>query len=239
MNFFSSIFLAPLPSLIWLSFYLRKDKHPEPNRLVIKIFFLGVLIVPLAGISEWLFSLVSEKFSFLGTIFVLVVAFAAIEEILKYLVVKFGILKNPEFDEPVDAMIYMIIAGLGFAAAENIYLISQIPLENESVIQTLEFLTSRFLGATFLHALACGIVGYFLAVSLLIGSRLKKVFVWGGMLAATLLHSIFNYIIILNSSGEINDMTRNLFLIITLVSGAFIVSLMFKKVKKYRSICKI
>ena len=42
------------------------------------------------------------------------------EEVAKYLIIKIRILRDPEFDEPIDAMIYMIIAGLGFAALENI-----------------------------------------------------------------------------------------------------------------------
>ena len=239
MNFLTPIILAPLPSIIWLSFYLRKDKNPEPNRLIIKIFFLGALVVPLAGILEQLFFLVSEKISILNKIVIIVVVFALIEELMKYLVVRFGILKNPEFDEPIDAMIYMIIAGLGFAAAENIYLLSQIYPQNQYFLETLEFLTTRFLGATFLHALACGITGYFLAASLLVKLKLRKIFVTGGILAATLLHSIFNYIIILNSRGEISGMERNFSLMIILVSAAIVISLMFKRVNKYRSICKI
>jgi RsiW-degrading membrane proteinase PrsW (M82 family) len=239
MKFLIPILLAPLPSIIWLSFYLRKDKHPEPNKLIIKIFFLGVLIVPLAGILEQGFFLGTEKFSFLDKLAIVVVAFAFIEEFMKYLVVRFGILKNAEFDEPTDAMIYMIITGLGFAAAENIYLLSQIYPQNQYFLETLEFLTTRFLGATFLHALACGITGYFLAASLLVRSRARKIFVTGGIIASTILHSIFNYIIILNSQGEIDSMERNLCLLIILVSAAIIISLMFRKANKYRSICKI
>jgi len=239
MKFIAAIILAPLPSLIWLSFYLRKDKHPEPNRLIIKIFLLGVIIVPLAGILEQGFFLGTEKFPFLNKLILIVVVFAFIEELMKYLVVKFGILKNAEFDEPIDAMIYMIIAGLGFAAAENIYLLSQIYPQNQYFLETLEFLTTRFLGATFLHALACGITGYFLAASLLIRSKIRKIFTAGGIIAATILHSVFNYIIILNSQGEIDGIERNLCLLIILVSTAIIISLMFKKANKYRSICKI
>lgn len=239
MNFLTPIILAPLPSIIWLSFYLRKDKNPEPNRLIIKIFFLGVLSVPFAGILEQLFFLASEKYSFLSKVVVVVTVFALIEEFLKYLAVRFGILKNAEFDEPVDAMIYMIIAGLGFAAAENIYFLSQIHSQNQHFLETLEFLTTRFLGATFLHALACGITGYFLAASLLVRRGLRKIFLTGGIIAATLLHSIFNYIIILNSQGEIDAVGRNISLFVVLAVAAIIISLMFKKIIKYRSICKL
>src|SRR4030042_869630 len=233
------LLLAPLPSIIWLAFYLRKDKHPEPNRMVIKTFLWGILMVPIAWFLELGLSFVAEEEIFLNKLLFIIVGFALIEEILKYLVVRFWVLKNPEFDEPVDAMIYMIISALGFAAAENIYLLSQMHPSTLSLISTIEFATSRFLGATFLHALASGIAGYFLAASLLITSKVRKILIGGGLLAATILHSLFNYIIILSSQGIIDDMMGNFNLLFFLVVLVLIISKMFKKIKKYRSICKI
>lgn len=239
MKFLLCLILAPLPSIIWLAFYLRKDKHPEPNRMIVKVFMLGILMVPLAGLLEQGFFLGLEKISLINKIAFLVIGFALIEELLKYLVVRFSVLKNSAFDEPVDAMIYLIIAALGFAAAENIYLLSQAQLTQMSIVSILEFITTRFLGATLLHALTSAIIGYFLAVSLLITSKIRKIFIWGGLLGGTILHSLFNYIIILNSQSIINTGERNLYLLILLVSMALIVSLMFKKINKHRSVCKL
>ena len=238
MKILLCLILAPLPSIIWLAFYLRKDKHPEPNRMIIKIFLLGALVVVAAGFLEFATSFAS-KIIYLNKIWFIVISFALIEEILKYLVVRFGVLKNPEFDEPVDTMIYMIIAALGFAAAENIYLLSQIHPQEIPLASTLLFITTRFLGATFLHALASAIAGYFLAASLLITSKIRKILIGGGILAATILHSIFNYLIILNSRQLINDAERNIYLVILLGGMAIMVSFMFKKINRYRSICKI
>ena len=238
MKILLCLILAPLPSIIWLAFYLRKDRHPEPNRMIIKIFLLGALVVVAAGFLEFATSFAS-KIIYLNKIWFIVISFALIEEILKYLVVRFGVLKNPEFDEPVDTMIYMIIAALGFAAAENIYLLSQIHPQEIPLASTLLFITTRFLGATFLHALASAIAGYFLAASLLITSKIRKILIGGGILAATILHSIFNYLIILNSRQLINDAERNIYLVILLGGMAIMVSFMFKKINRYRSICKI
>jgi RsiW-degrading membrane proteinase PrsW (M82 family) len=239
MRLLLCLILAPLPSIIWLAFYLRKDKHPEPNKMIIKIFLLGALMVPLAGLLEQGFFIGLEKLSLLEKIALLVIGFALIEELLKYAVVKFGVLKNPAFDEPIDAMIYLIIAALGFAAAENIYLLSQLYPTEMPIPVALEFVTTRFLGATFLHALASAIVGYFLAASLLITSKIRKLLVWGGLLGGTALHSVFNYIIILNSQLIIDASERNFYLLVLLIGMALIVSLMFKKINKYRSVCKI
>jgi RsiW-degrading membrane proteinase PrsW (M82 family) len=239
MKLLLCIFLAPLPSLIWLAFYLRKDKHPEPNRMVVKIFLIGAVMIALAAIFEQGFYLGLKELKLVEKIILLVIGFAFIEELLKYLVVKFWVLKNPEFDEPVDAMLYMIIAALGFAAAENIYLLTQMsPLKIE-IAETIEFIATRFLGATFLHALASAIMGYFLAASLCVQSKIRKIFKSFGLIIATVLHSIFNYIIILNIDEQIDAMQRNIIVFILLFGSAIMVSLMFKKINKFRAVCKL
>jgi len=240
MKLLFCLILAPLPSLIWLAFYLRKDKHPEPNKMIIKMFVLGILMVPLAGLLEHGIFIGLEKISLLGRIGVVVVLFAFIEELLKYLAVKFGILRNAAFDEPVDSMVYLVVVALGFAAAENIYLLIQAFPTDIPIGYALEFLATRFLGATFLHALASAIMGYFLAASLLITSKIRKILIFGGLIASTILHSLFNYIIILNSQGIISTAERNFYLIILLLGMAIMVSVMFKKLNKRRkSICKV
>ena len=43
MPFSIYIIFGLAPSIIWLLFYLRKDSHPESNRMVLKIFFYGML----------------------------------------------------------------------------------------------------------------------------------------------------------------------------------------------------
>src|SRR3989344_2683483 len=120
--------LGFIPSLAWLSYYLRKDCHPEPRYLIARVFFMGILIAPLAVLAQWLFSQIgltfSASFSISDSIVFFIIA-AFIEETVKFLAVKYTVLHNSKFDEPVDAMIYMIIAGLGFAAVENILVMFQ------------------------------------------------------------------------------------------------------------------
>jgi len=49
-----------LPSIIWLSFYLRKDAHPESNRMVLKIFLYGMLAALVAIVLEKAFQKTSS-----------------------------------------------------------------------------------------------------------------------------------------------------------------------------------
>ena len=116
MNLPLIIFFGLAPSIIWLLFYLRKDAHPESGKMILRIFFWGMVITLIAafveiGIEKALdagktFANLSEAQSglFLPSLYSLLYGFlgiALVEEFLKYLVVKEKVLNNPEFDEPV------------------------------------------------------------------------------------------------------------------------------------------
>ena len=246
------IFFGLAPSVIWLLFFLRKDAHPESNRMILRIFFWGMLVaLPVIfieiGISERLLKLnLPPIFIFILYWFI---GIALVEESFKYLVVRDKVLKHSEFDEPVDAMLYMIIAALGFSALENILVL----LPGESPPLFLETITTssfRFVGATFLHALCSGTLGYFLALSFLKTKKRLRLLALG-LGIATILHSLFNISIIgIETSFVVqNDelvivnfplfISSIIFLIIILVGLAFFVSFGFKKLKKLSSVCKI
>lgn len=239
MSYSFYIVLGVLPSIIWLLFYLRKDSHPERKSVVIKIFFYGMLVAIPAiflekGIFETIFN--SSIFSifppFLIMIFNTFIGVALVEEGLKYLVVKKKVLRNSEFDEPIDALLYMIIAALGFAALENILVL--FPLGTKFFIkEALSISIFRFLGATFLHALCSGTIGYFLALSLFETKNRTK-FLIAGLGISTLLHGLYNFSII-NMKGNL----RILIPIIILISLSIFISFGVKRLKKMKSVCKI
>jgi len=222
--------LGFLPSIIWLLFYLRKDVHPESNQAILKVFFYGMLIAFAAIFLEIGFKKISSNL-----LLYLFVGGALVEEYLKYLVVKLEVLRSSELDEPIDIMLYMIIAGLGFAALENILiLINEHPFLE--LPKTLEISTLRFLTATFLHALCSGIVGYFLAISFFNLKKQKK-FLLMGLGIAIALHGSYNLSII-----KIDDWKKFIspvIILIILIGAAWFVSLGFKKLKRLKSICKV
>ena len=239
MNYLFYIFLGLLPSIIWLCFFLRKDAHPESNRMILKIFLFGMLAtLPIIAFALWLellgFFEIIAGFLVLPILILIFHIFfwATAEEILKYLVVRGKVLSDPEFDEPVDAMLYMIIAGLGFAAAENILILFRVHPFLE-LPEILLLITLRFLGATFLHALCSGIFGYFLVLSFLETKKRTRFFL-AGLLTATFLHGLYNFSII-----EIEGNLGFIIPVIILISLAISISLGFKKVKKLKSICKL
>ena len=229
------IIFGVLPSIIWLLFYLRKDVHPESNRQVIKIFFYGMIIaLPAILLEMGIFRISSElKFSpVLLSILNIFLGVALVEEFLKYLVVREKVIHHPELDEPIDVMLYMIIAALGFAASENILILFSLG-PTFLFGETFSISVFRFLGATFLHALCSGALGYFLALSFFeLKNRVK--FLILGLGIATLLHGLYNFSI-MKLEGNLSFLIP-LFILIGL---AIFFAFALKRLKKLRSVCKI
>ena len=237
MNYLFYIIFALVPSVIWLLFFLRKDAHPESNRMILIVFSLGILAaLPAALVEMGAFQILLDfiKSSILFSILSIFLGVALVEEVFKYLVVKEKVLSDPEFDEPVDSMLYMIIAALGFAVTENLLILS--PISGPPQFQFFETLTIsafRFIGATVLHALCSGTLGYFMALSFLKTKERIKLLVFGFSLVI-ILHGLYNFSIM-----EIEGYLRFLIPVTILVGLTSFVSLGFKRLKKLASVCKI
>jgi len=241
MNLPICIIFAVLPSIIWLLFYLRKDVHPESVKMILKIFCWGmILALPAVLLEEGFAELLKEglfKFKIDIPVFLFLIlgdflGVAFIEEFLKFLVVRGHVLKNPEFDEPLDAMLYMIIAALGFAAIENILILFSFA-PDFLIGKVFPIYAFRFLGATFLHALCSGLVGYFLALSFFETKKRGKLILMG-LTIAVFLHGLFNFSI-MYSEGNLKVLIPALIII----SLAVFLTFAFKRLKKIRSVCKI
>lgn len=234
MSYSLAIIFGILPSIIWLLFYLRKDVHPESNQMVIKIFFFGMLVALPVTFLERVFQILVKLNLPLVYLTILSTSLGAplIEETMKFLVVKEKVLKSAEFDEPIDALLYMIIVALGFAASENILIL----LDSGSKLllpEALEISTLRFLGATFLHTLCSGTVGYFLALAIFeTKKRLRLISL--GLLISITLHGLYNFSIM-----EIEGSLKVLILLAILIGLAIFLTFGSRRLKKLASICKI
>lgn len=224
------VVLGLTPSLVWLSFYSRKDCHPEPKNLLAQTFLMGIIISPIAILLQFGFSQLASTVTGISqattqdSSYFFVWA-AAVEEAMKFYAIRMLILRNPEFDEPIDAMIYMITAGLGFAAMENILVMFRVFPDGTQV--TLATWALRFTGATLLHALSSALLGYFLAMSWFFRDHRKKMIVIG-FIMATIFHFTFNIFL----SSFDNRLTSLIYSTSLLLVMAFLVSILFDKIKE-------
>lgn len=244
MNYIFYIILGLAPSFIWLLFYLRRDRHPEPKAMVLKIFLWGALMGPAAILlqltARWFCQPTLGWSYFLATLgqgdyryFLNIILFAPIiEEYLKYSVVKRHVLSDSTFDEPMDAMLYLVISALGFAAVENLLNIFLMP--DLTLKAALSQSIARFLSATFLHTLASGLLGYFLALSLL-NLKKKKIILLGGFLLAVVFHGFYNYLAWLLDFNKFFSLA----LAALLIAMGLLISWQFYRLKNQLSICKI
>jgi RsiW-degrading membrane proteinase PrsW (M82 family) len=210
-----------LPAFVWLAFFLKSDPHPEPKKKIAFTFLFGILSTIPALFFEYL---VFKTDLFFRNIFLFMFFVALFEEIFKFLGAFFANKKNLYFDEPLDAMIYMISAALGFATVENLLLVvKELPFMTfYTFFDALNIISLRFIGATLLHALSSALLGYYWALSHF--KKEKRKIIWG-FLCAIFSHFIFNTIALKNN----NPSFASIFFLVVI---AFFVIADFEKLRK-------
>jgi RsiW-degrading membrane proteinase PrsW (M82 family) len=187
-----------IPALIWLFFWLREDsKHSEPKLLILRTFVFGMISVLLVLPYQ---SLVDGRFP--GSTALAFLLWAALEETFKFGAAYFGGLRSKEDNEPIDPIIYMITAALGFVALENALFILR-PLIDGDVSTSILTINMRFLGANLLHIVSSGLVGAALAISFYRSEGIRVQFVLIALIIATIFHTAFN--LLLMSSTDIGS----------------------------------
>ena len=111
------LILGLLPSFAWLIFYLEEDPHPEPKPLIFETFLAGALITFIVLGFQTVFNDWAGGFGIAQYGLLSFLVLSAIEEIFKFGAARLVIDKHAkDFDEPVDAMIYLVVAALCFSA---------------------------------------------------------------------------------------------------------------------------
>lgn len=231
------LIIGLLPSFVWVYFFIREDEaHPEPKRLLLYAFLAGAastffVIGPQTALNDILEEFGIRQYSFASFMFL-----GAIEEVFKFLAVYIAVARRKDFDEPVDAMIYMIIAALGFAAVENVASVFSQANEIFGGERTIEVASLRFIGATLLHSLSSAFVGYYWGMAMkkikegaaMVEKRAFWSYVIEGIGIGTLLHAIFNSLILIYGP-------ETLVATAVLVAAAFFVLNDFEKLKSISS----
>lgn len=198
MGILAIIVLAFAPGIFWLWYFYKKDKlEPEPKQLVVKTFFLGMLVAIPVVLAELPFGN--------SELLLAVIAAPIIEEYAKYFVVRRTVYKNVEFDEPLDGIVYAAAAALGFASAENaVYLVAayvgpQEFLESSEPISALGVVLTVFAIRALLsvpgHVLFSSMWGYALGQAKFAPGERGRALIRNGLILAFVLHGLFNFLL--------------------------------------------
>ena len=184
-----------LPVLFWAWYHYHKDRHlPEPVSHLVIAFALG-------GVAYWIGKQLYTGLGYLDLrydAFLLadtdrfrlflyaILAIGPIEELAKLIPFLLVIRHFPEFDEPIDGIIYASFIALGFAAVENYF---YLPLVTSG-----EALARGFAGPV-VHIVFASIWGYYVGRACLDGKRLLPTAA-AAVAVTALLHGVYDYLVI-------------------------------------------
>jgi RsiW-degrading membrane proteinase PrsW (M82 family) len=224
------VILALIPALIWLRIWRGKQTTKRGRRYMLLAFGLGALSVFPVFLVHWIWhtfpqtdiiNLITQtQVTAKQKVIILFTVVAIVEEIAKFLVV-LSIDKSSKLIRSIhDAIKFGIVAGLGFAFAENIYYFYTVGV-NMQLVQFIALFTFRSLITVCGHLIFSGVFGNYYGISKFSKSYatqeywgntkkldkralndkeldrkafvFRKVMIAKGLTLAVLLHACFNY----------------------------------------------
>ncbi len=189
--------MAVAPSIaLMLFFYLRDRYKKEPIWPVFIAFVLGAFVTLPASATSYFVQRITGWFQPSARLFnVFLTAFIVaglVEEIWKFLIVRFYCYHRPEFDDPYDGIIYATAVALGFATLENILYVF-----NPSLIGGWRVGVLRAFMAVPSHAFYGVLMGYFLGEAKFTRSDTEaNLLALVGLFLAILAHGLYDFIVI-------------------------------------------
>jgi RsiW-degrading membrane proteinase PrsW (M82 family) len=187
-----------VPVLFWGWYHYHKDRHlPEPPGHLMLTFLLGVvaaalskgLYIALGWVSLRYDALALADTSTTGLLAYSLLAIGPVEEISKILPFVLVVLRFPEFDEPIDGIIYASFIGLGYAAVENLLYLDY--------LTTMEA-AARGFASPVVHMLFASVWGFTIGCAHLRGESVPLGTLKGFVIAATL-HGIYDFAVLQHS----------------------------------------
>src|SRR6478672_7167816 len=117
--------IALAPSFAIILFILYRDKLDREPAIVLFASFLYGMISTIPAVA------LESAFGFLelsgihGTVVSAFLGVALVEELVKFVPLRFYSFSRISFDEPLDGIVHGVMIGMGFATIENIFYVYQ------------------------------------------------------------------------------------------------------------------
>lgn len=194
MNF---IALAAAPGIAICLFIFYRDKYNrEPLLNLILTFVLGVLSAIPAVIIEGILDKHPTNIASVAIQAFLVVALT--EELCKFAVLRYYSYPKKSFDEPLDGIVYGLIASMGFATIENILYVSKYA----GLGMGYQVAIMRMFLAVPAHATFGILMGYYVGKAKFNPAKRKRL-LFTGIFWATFMHGVYDFFLFLQGHPDV------------------------------------
>ena len=199
--------LSVLPVILLMIFIYRQDKYQkEPIKSLAKAFIGGILAIPL----DFIIIFFINRIWMSDTVFYSAFWEAGFpEELSKLLIFMIFIWRDKNLDEYMDGIVYASFIGLGFACIENILYV--FGAAGESFGSAIHTSIARAILSVPGHFLFGVVMGYFLSLAKFQEGRFWPNLLLG-FLSAAGVHGLFDWLLMLDISSEVNTILYIVFL---------------------------
>jgi len=238
------IALSVVPALFLAVLLWRMDVvQYEPIQTLSTTFLLGVVLAGFAAVVNSTFRGLFVGLGAVGLVLYFFLIVGPIEEVVKLLAVRLHAYRTDHFDAVIDGAIYGAVAGLGFAAIENMLYITEGYLQAaeasgpflRSTVPTVAF--RSFAGPG--HVIYSAFAGYYLGLAKFNPEHRGPIIVKGLLIAAAI-HATYNTLVSnLELMAGFVPFLQGLppaiaFVVFVVIYDGFFFALLYAKVARYR-----
>ena len=204
--------LAIAPGLavcLYIFYHDRCNREPTIN-LIISFLSGMVIIIPTVTVEMALSRYFNKNL--LSIIAGAYLGVALVEEVSKFLVLRYYCFTRKSFDEPLDGIVYSVIVAMGFTTVENIFYVHQYGLSTAVV---------RMITSVPAHTTFAIIMGYYIGTARFDLVNRRSLFI-KGILGATFAHGTYDVFLFLNQNEWLRQYVSELLLFSGAVVSLFI-----------------
>lgn len=218
--------------------WYRDPTRREPFVLLAATFVLSMLFAGFAAVVNSIFLPAFEVLGVVGLVLFFFVVVGPIEELVKWLAIRVYAYKSDVFRTVIDGAVYGAMAGVGFAAIENLFYIAIVYLETAPAGDTIqvEYATSvagqrAFAGPG--HVIFSAWAGFYLGLAKFNPGNYAPIAA-KGLLIAAFIHALYNTVVTV-LPAVLGLSVPALLAIIVLYHG-FWFGLLYRKIAAYRAL---